>query len=264
MDLKLNDKTAFISGATSGIGYATAKALLKEGMTVYINGRSKKSLEKAIDNLQNEVANAKINGIVANFFKEEEVENIFSKLEKVDVLINNVGIYSTIPFSDTSATVWKNQFQVNVMSGVALSNHFLKGMLNQNWGRIVFISSECAYLVPPDMISYSATKAALHAVSRGLAQITRGTEVTSNVVVPGSTLSEGAKKFITQKAKVEKSTPQIVETNFFKNERPSSLIERFATTDEVASTIAYLCSPNSSVTNGSVIKVDGGSSGGIL
>ena len=150
------------------------------------------------------------------------------------------------------------------MSSISLSKHYLKGMLDRNWGRILFISSECAYLVPPDMISYSATKASMHAVSRGLAHITRGTQVTSNVVVPGSTLTKGAKTFLADKAKEYNTSPEAVEKDFFNNDRTSSLLKRFASTDEVATTIAYLCSPLSSATNGSVIKVDGGSSGGIL
>ena len=149
------------------------------------------------------------------------------------------------------------------MSGVSLSKYYMKKMLHQNWGRILFISSECAYLVPTDMISYSATKAALHAISRGLAQLAKGTGVTSNEVVPGSKLNAGAKFFLQEKAAAEKKSVQTVEENFFRNERSNSLLQRFATTDEVATTIAYLCSPLSSATNGTIVKVYGGSSGGI-
>lgn len=263
MDLKLKDKTAFISGSTSGIGYAVAKILLREGMSVYINGRSQNSVDTAISQLKNEVIDASVSGIVADFNQPSQISKIFKTLSEVNVLINNVGIYSSSSFFATSVETWQEQFQVNVMSGVSLSKYYMKKMLHQNWGRILFISSECAYLVPTDMISYSTTKAALHATSRGLAQLARGTGVTSNVVVPGSTLSVGAKFFLQEKAAAEKKSVQTVEENFFRNERSNSLLQRFATTDEVATTIAYLCSPLSSATNGTIVKVDGGSSGGI-
>ena len=264
MDLKLKDKTAFISGSTSGIGYTTAKILLQEGMTVYINGRSDDNIKRSIDQLKKDVHGAKIFGIRANFLHQKDVYQILSKLEEVDVLINNVGIYTSKSFFDTDIETWENQFHVNIMSGVTLSKHYLNGMIKRNWGRIIFISSECSYIVPSDMISYGATKSAIHAVSRGISNLTRGTRVTSNVVVPGSTLSKGAEKFILEKAKSENITIKDVEDNFFKNERQNSLLGRFTTTEEVAKTIAYLCSPHSSATNGSVIKVDGGSSGGIF
>tara|TARA_B100001057_G_scaffold269879_1_gene270041 strand:- start:1395 stop:2189 length:795 start_codon:yes stop_codon:yes gene_type:complete len=264
MDLNLKGKTALITGSTSGIGFATAKILLKEGVTVYINGRNHSSVENAVSHLKSEVSSAEVFGIVADFFQFNQVENLLEELIEIDILINNVGIYTSKSFFDTPIETWKDQFQVNLMSSVSLSKYYLKGMLDRNWGRILFISSECAYLVPPDMISYSATKASMHAVSRGLAHITRGTQVTSNVVVPGSTLTKGAKTFLADKAKEYNTSLEAVEKDFFNNDRTSSLLKRFASTDEVATTIAYLCSPLSSATNGSVIKVDGGSSGGIL
>ena len=264
MDLNLKGKTALITGSTSGIGFTTAKTLLEEGVTVYINGRDQLSIEKAVIQLKDEVVGAKVFGLIADFSKFEQVENLIKRLSEIDILINNVGIYSSKSFFETSIETWQEQFQVNLMSGVALSKHYLKGMLRRNWGRILFISSECAYLVPPDMISYSTTKASMHAVSRGLALLTKGTGVTSNVVVPGSTLTKGAKTFLADKAKEYDTSQEAVEKDFFNNDRTSSLLKRFASTDEVATTIAYLCSPLSSATNGSVIKVDGGSSGGIL
>ena len=264
MDLNLKGKTALITGSTSGIGFATAKILLKEGVTVYINGRNHSSVENAVSYLKSEVSSAEVFGIVADFFQLNQVEKLLEELIEIDILINNVGVYTSKSFFDTPIETWKDQFQINLMSSVSLSKHYLKGMLDRNWGRILFISSECAYLVPPDMISYSATKASMHAVSRGLAHITRGTQVTSNVVVPGSTLTKGAKTFLADKAQEYDTSPEAVEKDFFNNTRTSSLLERFASTDEVANTITYLCSPLSSATNGSVIKVDGGSSGGIL
>jgi NAD(P)-dependent dehydrogenase (short-subunit alcohol dehydrogenase family) len=264
MELKLKDKIAFISGSTSGIGFATAKMLLAEGMQVYINGRSSTGVTKAVDELKAQVKGAKVFGIVADFKKPQEVQELTNQIPEVDVLINNVGIYNSQSFFDTSDEQWNDQFQVNFMSGVHLSQHYLQKMLNKNWGRIIFISSECAYLVPTDMISYSATKAAIHALSRGLAQIAKGTAVTVNVIVPGSTMSEGAKDFLANKAKLDGVSQKEVETSFFSSERTQSLLERFASVEEVSNAIIYLCSPLSSATNGSVLKVDGGSSGGIL
>ena len=264
MDLNLKGKTALITGSTSGIGFTTAKILLQEGMTVYINGRNQSSVENAVSQLKDGVEGAEIFGIIADFSHSNQVKNLLDRLSEIDVLINNVGIYSSKSFFETSIETWQDQFQVNIISGVALSKYYLKGMLKRNWGRILFISSECAYLVPPDMISYSATKASMHAVSRGLALLTKGTGVTSNVVVPGSTLTNGSKTFLNERAAQENTTVDTVKKDFFKNDRTSSLLKRFASTDEVATTITYLCCPLSSATNGSVIKVDGGSSGGIL
>lgn len=264
MDLKLSGKTVLITGSTAGIGYATAQLLLKEGAFVYINGRQQESTTKAIAQLKTDIPGAQVGAFVADFTKPSDVKEQLGRIPTLDILINNVGIYTSKSFYTTSAEDWASQFQVNIMSGVQLAKKFLPTMLKQNWGRILFISSECAYLVPSDMISYSATKAALHAVSKGLSHLTKGSGVTINTLVPGSTYTEGAKKFIEDKAAKEKKDPAEIERLFFQQERPDSLLERFANVEEVATTIAYLCSPLSSATNGSVIKVDGGSSGGIL
>ena len=264
MNLNLKGKIAFISGSTSGIGFSTARILLDQGMQVYINGRSEETVNEAIKKLNDSVSDANVFGIVADFRSSSAAKNCIDQLPEIDILINNVGIYKSQSFFETSIDSWIEQFQVNLMSGVQLSQHYLNGMLKRNWGRILFISSECAYLIPQDMISYSSTKAAMHATSRGLSQLTKETGVTVNTVVPGSTLSEGAQRFLADKAKVEEKDLQMIERNFFKTERPSSLLQRFASTDEVGNTIAYICSPLASATNGSVIKVDGGSSGGIF
>lgn len=264
MDLRLKGKSVLITGSTSGIGYAIAKALLKEGSVVYINGRSEDKVAKAVARLEEEVPNAEVKTFVFDFLKTKEIQIQLKQLPEIDILINNVGVYTSKSFFETSALDWQTQFQVNVMSGVELSKHLMPGMLKRNWGRILFISSECAYLVPPDMISYSATKAALHAAARGLSQLTKSSAVTVNTVVPGSTLTEGAQVFLANKAKTENKLIDEVEQSFFEGERSNSLLQRFARVEEVASTVAYLCSPLSSATNGSVVKVDGGSSGGIL
>ncbi len=264
MDLKLQGKTAFITGSTAGIGFATAQALAKEGVNVVLNGRTKKKLDEAVQKLQQEFPETSISGLVADFGKLNEVAELLNELPGIDILINNVGIYFPGSFFKTDDEDWYNQFEVNVMSGVRLSKQLLPKMLDTNWGRILFISSECATLVPPDMIAYSMTKAAILAVSRGLAQLTKGSGVTVNTVIPGSTLSEGADRFLEQVAENDNKTKSQVEEEFFSKVRTSSLLQRFARVEEVGNTIAYLASPLSSATNGSAIKVDGGSMGGIL
>ena len=264
MDLKLKNKTVFITGSTGGIGFATAKLFLQEGSTVFINGRYQHSVDNAVEMLVTQFPNAKICGIPADFAKKEEVDALIAQLPAIDILINNVGVYASTAFYEMPDTEWYRQFEVNVMSGVRLSRHLLPKMINKNWGRILFISSECATLVPEDLIAYSMTKAAILAISRGLAQMTKGTGATVNTVVPGSTLSEGAEQFLADVAEKEGKTPQQVETEFFTNVRTSSLLQRFASVEEVANTIVYLSSPLAAATNGAVIKVDGGSMGGII
>lgn len=264
MNLNLKGKTVFISGSTAGIGFATAKTLLREGAIVTINGRTKASIDTAIKRLKSAIPNANVTGIVADFSIIEHIENIYTQLPSVDILINNVGIYASKSFFDTTDEDWQRQIDVNIMSGVRLSRHYLPKMIEQNWGRIIFISSECATLVPEDLIAYSTTKAAMLAVSRGLAQLTKSTGVTVNTVIPGSTLTEGAEQFLANLAAQENKTPAQAEADFFSDVRTSSLLQRFATVEEVANTITYFVSPLASATNGAAIKVDGGSMGGIL
>ena len=264
MNLQLKAKTAFISGSTSGIGFATAKSLLNEGVNVIINGRTQEGVNNAIQKLKNEASDGSVNGISADFSRQEDIRSLIKQLPQIDILINNVGVYKSDSFFKTSDKDWYDHFEINVMSGVRLSRHCLPVMLDNNWGRILFISSECATLVPEDLIAYSVTKTAMLSISRGLAQLTKGTNVTVNSILPGSTLSEGADKFLNEVAQKEKKTKQEVEEEFFTNVRTSSLLQRFATVEEVANTITYLASPLSSATNGTAIKVDGGSMGGIV
>ena len=264
MDLELKGKTVFITGSTAGIGFATAKALLNEGASVILNGRTSASVEAAIKRLEQAFPDETISGIATDFSILGEVNNLLGNLPKIDVLINNVGVYSSGSFFETDDAEWYRQFEVNVMSGVRLSKSILPRMLANNWGRILFISSECASLTPPDLIAYSMTKAAILAVSRGLAQLTKGTNVTVNSVIPGSTLSEGAEKFLEDAAQKEQKTKDEIENVFFTEVRTSSLLQRFAKVEEVADTIAYIASSRSSATNGAAIKVDGGSSGGLF
>jgi len=264
MDLKLKGKTVFISGSTSGIGFGVAKIFLQEGALVYINGRTETSIDDAIQRLKAVFPDGKIEGIVADFSKAEEVEQLIKKLPHLDILINNVGIYTSKSFFETTDEDWSQHLEVNVMSGVRLSRHFLPKMLEKNWGRILFVSSECATLIPADLIAYSTSKTAALAISRGLAQLTKGTGVTVNTVLPGSTKTEGAEQFLSNLAKKENKTIPQVETDFFREVRPNSLLQRFASVEEIANTIVYFASPLSVATNGASIKLDGGSMGGII
>ena len=264
MELELKGKRVLISGSTSGIGYAVAKIFLKEGSKVYINGRSQKNIDIAIEKLKEEIPDAELYGVKADFKNPKEVDTLISQVPNVDILINNVGIYTSQSFEETSDSDWLDMFNVNVMSGVRLSRHYLPKMLKKNWGRIIFVSSECASIVPPDLIAYSTSKAALLAISRGLSQLCISSEVTVNTVLPGSTLTEGAERFLEGIAEKEAITFEEAESNFFKDVRTSSIAKRFLSPAEVAQSIVYLSSPLASATNGSTLKLDGGSIGGIM
>ena len=261
MDLHLKGKKVFISGSTKGIGYETARLYLEEGATVIINGRTKKSVEAALSSLNSD----NVSGLVADFLEDSQVETLIDQIPNdIDILVNNVGIFRGKKFKDETVDNWNDHFKVNLMSGVQLSKHFLPEMIKRNWGRIIFISSECATLVPSDLLSYSVSKASINVFSSGLAKLTKGTNVTINTVIPGSTLSEGSVKFLEETAKRENKTVEEVEKNFFKDVRSSSLLGRFARVEEVASTIVYLCSTVASATNGASVRVDGGSMGSII
>ena len=264
MELELQHKTVFITGSTSGIGFAMAEGFLKEGAHVFINGRTQNTVDKAIDKLKASVSGATVSGVVANFKDSNAIEIIQKTIPQVDILINNVGIFASKLFEETTDADWQEMFQVNVMSSVQLSRLFLPKMIAQNWGRILFVSSECAQLVPADLIAYSTTKAALHSLSRGLAQTTKGTKVTVNTIVPGSTLTDGARSFLKDQASKDGKTEAQVAADFFKTDRNSSLLQRFARPKEIADMALFLASPLSAATNGAAIKVDGGSIPGIL
>ena len=258
MDLQLKGKTAFISGSTQGIGFAIAQQLSAEGAAVILNGRTEERVQAAVDKLRKEVPGAIVSGIPADFSRAEEVEELLKKTGPVDILVNNAGIFGPKPFGEITDADWLRFFEVNVMSGVRLSRYYLPKMLEKNWGRILFISSESAINIPEEMIHYGMTKTAQLAVSRGLAELTRGTAVTVNSVLPGPTFSEGAAEFVSQLAAANHTTPEEAEKDFFRTMRPTSLLQRFADVKEVAHFVAYLSSPLSSATNGSALRVDGG------
>jgi len=264
MDLQLNDKTAFVSGSTAGIGFAIAKRLLEEGATVIINGRNQHGVDKAIKELRSITSRSAVSGIPADFSNADEVNRLIAELPAIDILINNAGIFEPKPFSAIPDEDWFRLFEVNVMSGVRLSRHVLPRMLAENWGRILFISSESAVYIPTEMIHYGMTKTAQLSISRGLAQLTRGTNVTVNTIMPGPTKSRGVGDFLEQLAKGGGASAEDVEKGFFREGRPSSLLQRFATVDEIATTVAYFASPLSSATNGAAIRADGGIVNSIL
>jgi NAD(P)-dependent dehydrogenase (short-subunit alcohol dehydrogenase family) len=258
MDLQLKNKIAFVSGSTAGIGFAIAQSLLQEGTEVIINGRTQDGVDKAVEELRSLVTGAKVSGIPADFSKADDVKQLIDQLPDIDILINNAGIFEPKAFEDIPDEDWFRFFEVNVLSGVRLSRYFLPKMLKKNWGRIIFISSESAVFIPDEMIHYGMTKTAQLAISRGLAELTQGTEVTVNSILPGPTKSKGVGGFIEDLARSGNVSTDKVEEDFFKNLRPTSLLQRFATVEEVAHTVTYYVSPLASATNGASIRVEGG------
>ncbi|MEH6408858.1 MAG: SDR family oxidoreductase [Leeuwenhoekiella sp.] len=255
MDYQLKDKRAFISGSTKGIGFAIARTLAQEGAEVIINGRTQKSIDEALNKLKNDAPEAKISGITCDFSKTEEITALIKKVGSVDILVNNVGVFVQTDFLEIPDDEWQRFYDVNVMSGVRLSRAFLPAMLKKNWGRIIFISSESAINIPVEMVHYGMTKTAQLAISRGIAETTKSTNVTVNAVLPGPTLSEGVKEMASitdEKSKNE------AEDQFFSEARPSSIIQRFIDPQEVANLVAYVASPLSAATNGAALRVDGG------
>ncbi|GAB4044710.1 SDR family NAD(P)-dependent oxidoreductase [Spirosoma jeollabukense] len=258
MDLQLRGKTALVTGSTAGIGLAIAKTLAQEGAEVILNGRHKDRVDALVRQLTDELPGTRFRGIAADFSQVTQINALLAALPQVDILINNVGIFDPKEFVDIPDEDWLKFFEVNVMSGVRLSRHYFPQMLANGWGRILFISSESALQIPTEMIHYGTTKTAQLAVSRGLAELTTGTDVTVNTVLPGPTLSEGVGDFIARMAARSNVSVADMEKDFFKHARPTSIIKRFATTQEVANLVAYLASPLASATNGAAVRVDGG------
>lgn len=258
MDLQLKNKTALVTGSTEGISYAIAKGLLKEGAKVYINGRTEEKINQSIQQLQQAVPNADAEGIAADFSKVEEVNKLIETLPDVDILINNVGIYGAQPFETTQDEVWFHDFEVNVMSGVRLSRHYVQKMKAKNWGRIIFISSESAINIPEDMILYGVTKTAYLALSRGLAKSLKGTNVTVNAILPGPTWS--ATNYKNMKVLADEQGIEVEQAGieFVKSKRSSSIVGKFVDADDVANLVVYTASPLSSATTGAALRVDGG------
>ncbi|MDF3067913.1 MAG: fabG 8 [Polyangiaceae bacterium] len=258
MDLGLKGKRALVTGSTAGIGYATAELLAREGAHVIVNGRTAARVEAAVKKLQASAPGATVSGVAADAGTAAGCAALVAANADVDILVNNMGIFEPKPFEQITDEEWLHFFEVNVLSGVRLSRAYLPGMRARNWGRVVFVSSESGLQIPSEMIHYGTTKTAQLAVARGLAETLAGTNVTVNSVLPGPTSSEGVSTFVSDLAKVQSTDVASVERDFFKHARPSSLIQRFATPEEVASLIAYVCSAAASATTGSALRVDGG------
>ncbi|WP_153796343.1 SDR family NAD(P)-dependent oxidoreductase [Foetidibacter luteolus] len=258
MNLHLTNKKALVTGSTAGIGFSIASQLAQEGADVIVNGRTQARVDAAIEQIKKDNPSAKVSGVVADFSKATDVQALIDQVPHIDILVNNISIFEPKPFTEIPDADWLRFYEINVLSGVRLSRHYLPAMLKQNWGRIIFISSESAVQIPEEMIHYGMTKTAQIAISRGLAELTKGTDVTVNSVLPGPTKSEGVSTFLSDLAKVQQSDTKEVENNFFKTARPSSLLQRFTTTEEVANLVTYVASPLSSATNGAALRADGG------
>jgi NAD(P)-dependent dehydrogenase (short-subunit alcohol dehydrogenase family) len=256
MDLKLTDKRAVVTGSTKGIGHAIVVALAREGARVVLNGRTEASVATALGEVAAAVPGAAVEGFAGDLSTAEAAAALVARWPEVDVLVNNLGIFEPKPFEQIPDEDWRRFFDVNVLSGVRLSRAYLPGMKARGWGRIVFISSESGIQIPAEMIHYGMTKTAQLAVSRGIAETCAGTGVTCNAVLPGPTKSAGVDEFVAQLSGGQSFAE--FEKVFFQKVRPSSLLQRFATTEEVAHLVAYVCSPLASATNGSALRVDGG------
>ena len=258
MDLNIKGKIALVTGSTAGIGYAIAKGLANEGAFVYLNGRTDERVNKAVTNLIKETGNPDIRGIAAHFSDSKQIQHLVDQLPEVDILINNVGIFEPKAFEAITDDEWFHFYEVNVLSGVRLVRAYFNKMLRKNQGRIIFISSESAIQIPDEMIHYGMTKTAQIAVARGLAELTKGTNVTVNTVLPGPTLSEGVGGFIENMAREKGKTTMEMEDQFFMTMRPTSLLKRFIEPKEIANLVAYLSSDLSIATNGATVRADGG------
>lgn len=258
MERNLKGKVALVSGSTSGIGLAIATALAAEGAQVAVNGRTDERVRKAVERIGQIVPDAQLIPAVADASTPDGAQTLFAFAPHVDILVNNLGIYDAKPFEEIADSDWETIFQVNVMSGVRLSRHYLKAMLSAGWGRILFISSESALNIPKEMIHYGVTKTAQAALARGLAELTVGTAVTINSVLAGPTRSEGVENFIQGLATSRGIDTAQVEREFFTDVRPSSLLQRFIEPEEIASVVAFLAGSQAVAINGAAIRAEGG------
>jgi len=257
MDLLLRDKLALVTGSTAGIGRAIARALVQEGARVIVNGRTTDGVERAVAELK-AAGGTRVTGFAGDLANAAAAEELVRQHPQVEILVNNLGIFEPMSFEKISDADWVRFFETNVLSGIRLARLFLPAMKRANWGRIIFISSESAVQIPPEMIHYGMTKTAQLAVSRGLAEAVAGTGITVNSILPGPTRSRGVEAFVQELSRAQGKTFGEVEKEFFEKVRPTSLIRRFATPEEVASLVAYVASPLAAATTGAALRVDGG------
>jgi NAD(P)-dependent dehydrogenase (short-subunit alcohol dehydrogenase family) len=258
MKIDLTGKTALVTGSTSGIGHAIARGLASAGATVAVNGRTQAKVDAAVAAIAKLAPGARVRGVAADVSTAAGCNALVAALPEVDILINNAGIFEPKGFFDIPDEDWNRFFEVNVMSGVRLSRAYMPGMLKRNWGRIVFISSESALNIPKEMIHYGVTKTSQLALSRGLAEMTRGTAVTVNSVLPGPTMSEGVETFVKDLAKQHGQSVEEAASQFVKQFRPTSLLQRFASVEEIANMVVYISSKEASATNGAALRAEGG------
>jgi len=258
MNLGLKGKTAVVSGSTAGIGFAIAAALAAEGAHAVINGRTEARVNSATEQIAKRVPGAQLRGVAADLGTLAGVEAFLNRVPETDILVNNLGIFEPKPFLEIPDSDWLRFFEVNVLSGVRLSRHYLPGMLKKNWGRVIFISSESAQHIPAEMIHYGMTKTAQVAIARGMAESVAGTGVTVNSILVGPTASEGVGAFVESMAKQQGVTKAEIEKEFFSTVRPSSLLKRFETIEEVAAVAAFLASTQATAINGSAVRAEGG------
>lgn len=258
MHINLAGKTALVTASTGGIGFAIAQGLALTGAAVVINGRSDGSVQKALARLHEVAPQATLSGVVADLGDARGADELIAGLPAVDILVNNAGIYGLVDFFETDDAVWEDYWQTNVMSGVRLSRALVPAMVERGWGRVVFISSESGRNIPADMVHYGVSKTAQLALSRGLAKRVAGSGVTVNSVLPGPTLSDGLAVMLEEERAKSGKTLEAVAAEFVMAHRPTSLIQRAATVDEVANMVVYLCSIQASATSGAALRVDGG------
>ncbi len=257
MDLNINGKLALVSGSTAGIGLAIVTTLAEEGARVIVNGRTQASVDSVVAQLKAQTG-GEVHGFAGDLSTASAAEEVARRFPGVEILVNNLGIFEPKPFFEIEDEDWQRFFDVNVLSAVRLSRHYAQGMAERNWGRVVFLSSESALQIPTEMIHYGMTKTALLAVSRGLAETLAGTGVTVNAVLPGPTRSEGVGDFFAKLAEEQGVSTAELEANFLAEHRPTSLIKRLATVEEVANMVVYLASMQASATTGAALRVDGG------
>jgi NAD(P)-dependent dehydrogenase (short-subunit alcohol dehydrogenase family) len=258
MDLGLKGKIAVVTGSTAGIGFAIASTLATEGADVVINGRTQQRVDAALETIRKHASNAKLRGVAADMSSASGVQSFTKEAAEADILVNNVGIFEPKPFAEIPDADWQRFFDVNVMSGVRLSRHYLPGMQRKNWGRIIFISSESGQQIPAEMIHYGMTKTAQIAVARGLAESLAGTGITVNSILVGPTESEGVGTFVNDLAKQQGISKAEFEKKFFESVRPTSLLKRFETPEEVAAVVAFVAGTQSVTINGAAVRADGG------
>jgi len=258
MKIDLSGTAALVTGSTSGIGHAIAKGLAAAGANVVVNGRTEARVEAAVAKLADSVPGARIRGVAADVSTAAGCQALIAAAPEVDILVNNAGIFEPKDFIDIPDEDWVRFFEVNVLSGVRLARAYLPGMLKRNWGRIIFISSESALNIPKEMIHYGTTKTAQLAVSRGLAEMTRGTDVTVNSVLPGPTMSEGVETFVKDLARQSGQSVEQAASQFVRQFRPTSLLQRFASVEEIANMVVYVASRQASATNGAALRAEGG------